>query len=85
MLVRCGEPNRVGVKQKEENHADGHHVHVDQQDHPSVIPAPFRTHTAEMVDGAGGGGKGGKNDEGIGVVVREVREEESDSQTEEDQ
>ncbi len=75
----AGNPYGVGAKQAAEGHTHSHHVHVDEQNYSSVIPAPFRPHAAEMIDGARDGGEGGEKDEEVGAVVRKVREEESDS------
>ena len=50
-----------------------------------MIPAPFGSHASEVVDSPRYSGEGGKNDEGIGAVVRKVREQESNPQAEENQ
>jgi hypothetical protein len=84
LLGGC-DPAGVGVEEEEENHAEGHEVHVDAKDDAGVIEAPAALHAADGVGCAGDGEQGGDDEEGGGVVVREVGEEKSDGETEENQ
>ena len=81
--MRGGDPASVGVEEEEENHAESHEVHVDAEDDASVIEAPAALHATDGVGGAGDGEEDGKDEEGSGAVVGEVREEERDAETDE--
>jgi hypothetical protein len=83
--VRGGDPAGVGVEEEEENHAEGHEVHVDAEDYAGVIEAPTALHAADGIGCARHGEEDGKDEEGGGVVVREVGEEKSGGETEENQ
>ena len=76
---------RVGIQQKEENHAEGHQVHEEKQDDSAVIPAPARVHATQMIDGPSNGCERGQHEERSSAVVRKIREEERQPQAEEDQ
>jgi hypothetical protein len=84
LLGGC-DPAGVGVEEEEENHAEGHEVHVDAKDDAGVIEAPATLHAADGVGCAGDGEQGGEDEEGGSVVVGEVGEETSDGETEENQ
>jgi hypothetical protein len=58
-LLRGGDPKGVGVEEEEKDHAEGHEIHVDQEEDAAVIEAPASLHAANGVGGAGGGGEGG--------------------------
>jgi len=71
----------VGVEKEEENHAEGHEVHVDAEDDASVIEAPTALDATDGVCGACDGEQDWKDKERGGAIVREVREEKSDAET----
>jgi hypothetical protein len=71
-LVRGGDPAGVGVEEEEENHAEGHEVHIDQKEYAAMVETPARLHATDRIDRAGDGGKGGKDKEESGAVVGEV-------------
>jgi hypothetical protein len=79
------DPAGVGVEEKEEDHAEGHEVHVDAEDDAGVIEAPTALHATDGVGCARDGEEDGEDEEGSGVVVGEVREEKSGGETEENQ
>ena len=54
-LARRGDPVGVGVEEEEEDHAEGHEVHVDEQEDAAVIEAPASLHATDRVGGAGDG------------------------------
>jgi hypothetical protein len=81
--LRRSDPAGVGVEEEEEDHAEGHEVHVDAEDDAGVIEAPAALHATDGVGGASDGEEDGKDEEGSGVVVREVGEEKRDAQAEE--
>jgi hypothetical protein len=84
-LLRGGDPAGVGVEEEEENHAEGHEVHVDAEEDASVVEAPAGLHAADGVDGAGDGGQGGEDEQRRGAVVGEVGEQEGYAKTGEDE
>ena len=73
----------VGVEEKEEDHAEGHEVHVDAEDNACVVEAPAGSHAADRVDGAGDSGQGGDGQQHSGVVVREVGERQGNAEADE--
>jgi hypothetical protein len=85
LLLRGCDPAGVGVEEKEENHAEGHEVHVDAEDNAGVIEAPAALHAADGIGGAGQGEQDRKDEEEGGAIVGEVGEEESDGETEENE
>jgi len=80
-LSRRGDPEGVRVEEEEENHAQGHEVHVDEEEDATVIEAPAALHAADGVCGAGGGGEGGENEERCGMDLGEAGEEDGYEQT----
>jgi hypothetical protein len=80
-LVRGGDPAGVGVEEEEENHAEGHQVHVDQEEDSAVVKAPARLHATNRVDRAEDGGQGGDDEKRSGAVVGEVGEDEGCGET----
>jgi hypothetical protein len=79
------DPAGVGIEEEEENHTEGHEVHVDAENDAGVIEAPAALHAADGVGGADDGDQGGDDEERGSAVVGEVGEEESDGETEENQ
>src|SRR5260370_11656912 len=67
-----GEPGHVGIEEEEDDHADGHDVHVDAEDDSGVVVAPAGLHAADGVGGAEGGDQGGEDEQEVGAVVGEV-------------
>ena len=84
VLARGGDPEGVGVKEEEEDHAEGHEVHVDEEEDAAVIEAPTALHAANRVGGAGGGGEGWEDKDGGAVDLGEAREEDGCEQTGQD-
>jgi hypothetical protein len=84
-LLRGGDPAGVGIEEEEEDHAEGHEVHVDAEEDAAVVEAPAGLHAADGVDGAGDGGYGGKDEQRRSAVVGEVGELEGDAKTDEDE
>ena len=70
--MRGGDPAGVGVEEEEENHTEGHEVHVDAEDDASVIEAPTALHAADGVCSAGHGEEDGKDEEWSSAIVGEV-------------
>jgi hypothetical protein len=83
-LMRGGDPEGVGVEEEEENHAEGHEVHVDQENDAAVVEAPAPLDAANGVCGAGGGGEGGEDEERSGVDERKAGEEDGCGETGQD-
>jgi hypothetical protein len=79
-----GDPEGVGIEEKEDDHAEGHEVHVDEEEDAAVIEAPAALHTANRVGGASGGGEGGEDKDGSAVDLGEAGEEDGCEQTGED-
>jgi hypothetical protein len=80
-----GEPGHVGVEEEEDDHADGHDVHVNAEDDSGVVVAPAGLHAADGVEGAEGGDQSGEDEEEVGAVVGEVGEEKGGGEGEQDQ
>ena len=57
--MRGGDPEGVGVEEEEEDHAEGHEIHVDEKEDAAVIEAPASLHATNGVCSASGGGEGG--------------------------
>jgi len=83
-LSRGGDPKGVGVEEEEEDHAEGHEIHVDEKEDATVIEAPAPLHASDGVRGAGGGGEGGEDEDRCGMDLREAGEEEGREQTGQD-
>ena len=73
-LLRGDDPVSVGVEKEEENYAEGHEVHVDQEKDAAVIEAPAPLHAADCVRSANDGDQCWSDEEWSSVVLREVRE-----------
>jgi hypothetical protein len=71
----------VGVEEEEENHAEGHEVHVDQKEDAPVVETPSPLHAADCVCSAGDGDQGGNDEEWSGMVAGEVGEEDGHTET----
>jgi hypothetical protein len=84
-LVRGGDPAGVGIEEEKEDHAEGHEIHVDEEEDATVVEAPASLHATDGVRGAGHSDEGGEDEERSGVVVREVGEVDSCSETDEDE
>ena len=82
--MRGRDPEGVGVKEKEEDHAEGHEVHVDEEEDATVVEAPSALHAADCVGGTGGGGEGRKDKDGSAVDLGEAGEEDGCEQTDQD-
>ncbi len=83
--VRRDDPLGVGVEEQEENHADGHEVHIDEEQDAAVVEAPAALHAADGVDGAGDGEESGKDEKGIWPDVGKAGDGERDAETEKDE
>ena len=75
----------IGIKQEEENHAQGHEIHVDQQEYATVIEAPAPLHATNRVDGAGKSDKTGQNEKGIWMDNGEAGDQKRESQAQKNQ
>ncbi len=84
-LVGSREPGDVGIEEKEEDHADDHEVGVDAEEDAAVVPAPTGAHAADVVGHAGDREEGGEDQERVGVILGEVREQEGEGEAEQDQ
>ena len=75
LLVFAGEPEHVGVEEKEEQEADGEEIHIEtEQDACLVEVPPLATQAAEGVGGADDGDTGGNDEEWVGAIVGEAGE-----------
>ena len=83
-LLGGGDPEGVGVEEEEEDHAEDHEVHVDEEEDSAVIEAPAALHAANRVGGAGCGGKSGEYKDRGSVNLREAGEEDGCEQTGQD-
>ena len=68
------EPAEVRIEEEEDDHADGHEIHVDEEDHACVVEAPAALEAAGGVGGAEDGEDDGEEEQGSGAVVGEVGE-----------
>lgn len=85
MLCRMCKPEGIWIEQEKQNHAEGHEIHVDQKEYAAVIKAPAGSHAAKVIDDSCDRGKDRKDDERIGPIVRKVREQDGDSETDQNQ
>ena len=74
-LLRGDHPVGVGVEEEEEDHAESHQVHVDEEEDSAVVEVPAALHAADGVGGAGDGAEGGENDERGCVDCGESRDQ----------
>jgi hypothetical protein len=84
-LVRGGDPAGVWVQEEEEDHAECHEIHVDEEEDAAVVEAPTSLHASDCVRGAGHGEEGGEDEEQGGVVVWEVGEADGSGQAGQDE
>ena len=75
----------IGIKQEKENHAQGHEIHVNQQEYATVIEAPAPLHATNRVDGAGKGDKTGQNEQGIWMDNGEAGDQKREAQAQKNQ
>jgi hypothetical protein len=80
LLSSGGDPSSVGIEQKEEDHAESHEVHVDEEQDSSVVEAPAALHATDSVGGACDRGDSRQNEKRSGAVAWEVREIDSDGE-----
>jgi arginine repressor len=78
-------PEGIRIEQEEQNHAEGHQVHVDHKEHTAVIETPAGLHAAKMVNDSCDSAKDWKDDKRVGPIVRKVREQDGDSETDQNQ
>ena len=79
------DPAGIGVEQEEENHAEGHQVHVDEQDDSAVVPAPTRAHAAEVIKRTGDCNECEDRDPWARPIVGKIGEQDRSGQAEKDQ
>jgi hypothetical protein len=79
-----GDPEGVGVKEEEEDHAEGHEVHVDKKEDAAVVEAPAPLHATDRVGGAGGGSEGWEDKDGSAVDLGEAGKEDGCEQAGQD-
>jgi hypothetical protein len=83
-LVGGGDPEGVGIKEQEEDHAEGHEIHVDEEEDAAMVEAPAPLHATNRVCGACAGGEGGEDEDRGGVDLREAGEEDGREETDQD-
>jgi hypothetical protein len=83
-LLGGGDPEGVGVEEEEEDHAEHHEIHVDEEEDAAVVETPAPLHAADGVCGAGGGGEGGEDEDWTAADLREAGEEDCCEQTDQD-
>lgn len=75
-----GDPGHVGVEEEEEDHGDGHDIHVEREHDASVVQAPAWLYAAEGFKRAGEGNHCGEDQEKGATVLREVGDAEGEGQ-----
>lgn len=83
--LRRDDPVGIRVEEQEEDHAQSHEVHVDQQENAAVVEAPAPLHAAYRVDGASEGDEDGQDEKGIGVDDGKAGDQQREAKTEENQ
>src|ERR1700733_12646963 len=73
--VGWGEPVQVGIEEEKDDHADGHEIHVDQENDAGVVEAPAALEAAGGVGDAEDGEDHGEDEQRRGAVVGEVGEQ----------
>jgi hypothetical protein len=73
----------IRIEEEEEDHAEGHKVHVDAEDDAGVVEAPAALDAADGIHGAEDGDQSGKKDEEVGTAVGESGEEDGGKEREE--
>jgi hypothetical protein len=85
ILLGRTDPVGVGVEEEEEDHAESHEVHVDEENDAGVVEVPAPLHASDCVDGAGHCSQGREGQQHSGVVVREVGEQQGYPEADEDE
>jgi hypothetical protein len=80
--LRGGHPEGIGVEEKEEDHAESHEVHVDEEQDTAMIEAPSTLHAADGVDGSSEGDEGWYDEKGIGADGGKARDQEREAKAE---
>lgn len=75
----------VGVEEQEENHAESHEVHIDQQEYATVVEAPTSLHATNGVRSACECDESGQNEKGVGVDDREAGDQQREAKAEKNQ
>ena len=75
----------VGVEEEEEDHAESHQVHVDEEEDSAVVEVPAALHAADGVGCAGESDEGGKDEHWRGAITREAGDEDSRDKTRKNQ
>jgi hypothetical protein len=83
-LLRRDDPESVRIEEEEEDHAEGHEIHVDEKEDAAMVEAPAPPHAANGVDGAGDGDERGEDEEQSGATIREAGDCQSGGETEKD-
>ncbi len=68
-------PAGVGIEEEEEDHGEGHDVHVKKQHDAAVVEAPFEAEAAEGFVGSPERAEDGESQRPVGVDLRESGEE----------
>ena len=84
-LLAGSDPAGIGIQKKEEDHAERHQIHVDEEKHAAVVEAPARSHTAECVHCTDRRSESWKRKERCGSVMGEVREKKSNPEADENE
>jgi hypothetical protein len=74
LSVSLWQGTAIGVEQQEEDHGDGHDVHVEQEDDAAVVEAPLEPKAAHSVEGAGDGDDGGYGEPWVRMCVGKSRQ-----------
>jgi hypothetical protein len=83
--LRGDDPLGVGVEEEEENHAERHEIHIDQEKDAAVVEAPSALHAADGVNGAGECDEDGEHEKRSGVIVRKAGKQEGSGQAGQDE
>jgi hypothetical protein len=78
------EPAEIRIEEEEDDHADGHEVHVDEQDDAGMVEAPAALEAASGVGGAQDGEDNREDEQRRGAVVGEVGETYGDGEGRQD-
>ena len=85
ILLGRADPVGVGVEEEEEDHAESHEVHIDEENDAGVVEVPAPLHASDCVDGSGSCSQGREGQQHGGVVVREVGEQQGYPEADEDE
>lgn len=75
----------IRIEQQEENHTQGHEIHVNQQEYATVVKAPAPLHASDSVDGTGEGDERGQNEKWIGTDDGEAGDQKRKPQAQKNQ